>query len=151
MRLNDHQPVPVENPIIMTAAQFNDLQDFLADLVEKNQQPAKTLSDEQFAELQKLLQPGYELSTLMLNDYKAQRMAAQTTTRDVIANAAVIPEWRTPEEIAAGVPLDAADKETIIANRVPLEPSDWRTEQEVQAGVPIDAPNREEIIAARSA
>jgi hypothetical protein len=31
------------------------------------------LSDEQFSELKALLQPGFELATLMLEDYKRQR------------------------------------------------------------------------------
>ena len=67
LHLDDHVPVPITNAVVMTAAQFNDLQAFLADLVKKSQQqPAKTLDDGQFAELRKMLAPGAELSALML-------------------------------------------------------------------------------------
>lgn len=40
------------------------------------------LSDEQFAELKRLLEPGYEMATLMLADYKAHREAAQRAEQD---------------------------------------------------------------------
>src|ERR1039458_6073115 len=71
--LDDHIPVPVTNAVVLTAAQFNDLQAFLAELhAKRDQQPANALNDEQFADLRKLLQPGAELSALMLADYKAQ-------------------------------------------------------------------------------
>lgn len=35
------------------------------------------LADDQMQELKQLLQPGFELSTLMLADYKAQRAEAK--------------------------------------------------------------------------
>lgn len=40
------------------------------------------LADDQFAELKALLQPGFELSTLMLADYKAQREANREPAPD---------------------------------------------------------------------
>lgn len=39
------------------------------------------MSDEQFDRLVALLQPGFELSTLMLADYKAQRAALANESR----------------------------------------------------------------------
>ena len=39
--------------------------------------PTGALSDDQFAELKALLQPGFELSTLMLAEYKAKMEAAR--------------------------------------------------------------------------
>ena len=121
LHLDDHVPVPITNAVVMTAAQFNDLQAFLADLVNKSQQqPAKTLDDGQFAALQKMLAPGAELSALMLADYKTQHAASTgPTTRSLMAEGAPEAEWRTPEEIANGVPFNAADRNEIIADRNP--------------------------------
>ena len=41
-------------------------------------QQVQALTDEQFARIEELLLPGYELSTLMLEDYKRQREALAT-------------------------------------------------------------------------
>ena len=107
--LDDHIPVPVTNAVVLTAAQFNDLQAFLADLHDKiAQQPAAGLNDEQFADLRKLLLPGFELSALMLADYKAQHAGnAGATTRSLMTEGAPEAEWRTPEQIADGMPFNA--------------------------------------------
>ena len=43
---------------------------------------AAVLSDEQFAELKALLQPGFELSSLMLAEYKAKMAAAEPAEPD---------------------------------------------------------------------
>ena len=119
--INDHIPVPVNSAIIMTSEQFNDLQAFLAELhAKREQQPTNALNDEQFADLRKLLQPGAELSALLLADYKAQHAASTgPTTRSLMAEGAPEAEWRTPEEIANGVPFNAADRNEIIADRNP--------------------------------
>ena len=114
---NDHIPVPVHSAIVMTAEQFNDLQAFLADLHGKSaQQSAAGLSEEQFAEMRRLLQPGFELSALMLADYKAQSGSAGPTTRSIMAEGLPENEWRTLEEINTGVPFEA-NRDEVRANR----------------------------------
>ena len=122
--VNDHIPVPVNSAIIMTSEQFNDLQAFLDDLHGKNeQQPTAGLSEEQFAEMRRLLQPGFELSALMLADYKAQHAAAGPTTRSIMAEGMPEAEWRTPEQIADGMPFNAP-REPPPPPDTPV-PSDW--------------------------
>ena len=58
----------------------NPVPHFQNDLVQ-----SAALSDEQFAELKKLLHPGYELSSLMLADYKAKIAAAADAARKAAA------------------------------------------------------------------
>ena len=121
--VNDHIPVPVNSAIIMTSEQFNDLQAFLADLhAKREQQPANALNDEQFADLRKLLQPGAELSALMLADYKAQRSTTGPTTRSLMAEGAVEAEWRSPDQINRGIPFDA-NRNEVNADRTGLDPN----------------------------
>ncbi len=115
--VNDHIPVPVNSAIIMTSEQFNDLQAFLAELHGRNaQHPNAGLSEEQFAEMRRLLQPGFELSALMLADYRAQRSNTGPTTRSIMAEGLPEDEWRTPDEINRGIPLDA-NRDEVRPNR----------------------------------
>ena len=121
--VNDHIPVPVNSAIIMTSEQFNDLQAFLAELhAKRDQQPANALNDEQFADLRKLLQPGAELSALMLADYKAQRSTTGPTTRSLMAEGAVEAEWRSPDQINRGIPFDA-NRNEVNADRTGFDPN----------------------------
>jgi hypothetical protein len=108
----------------MTSEQFNDLQAFLADLHGKSQQqPANPpMNDEQFADLRKMLQPGFELSTLMLADYRAQRATTGPTTRSLMAEGAVEAEWRSPDQINRGIPFDA-NRNEVNADRTGLDPN----------------------------
>ena len=122
--VNDHIPVPVNSAIIMTSEQFNDLQAFLADLHGKSQQqPANPpMNDEQFADLRKMLLPGFELSTLMLADYRAQRATTGPTTRSLMAEGAVEAEWRSPDQINRGIPFDA-NRNEVNADRTGFDPN----------------------------
>lgn len=54
----------------------------MAHFQDQHDKPA-AMSDEQFAELKALLAPGFELSTLMLADYKAQRHAMRDPDPEV--------------------------------------------------------------------
>jgi hypothetical protein len=72
--INDHEPVDVNNAVVITDAHLQELKAFLTDLHDSDKAaPQAVLSDNQFMELKALLQPGFELSTLMLDDYKRQR------------------------------------------------------------------------------
>lgn len=131
---NDHVPVPVGTAILMTQAQIDDIKSFLTDLHNSEKdRPAAVLSDAQFQELKKLLQPGYELSSAMLDDYNRQRsqpLAVSPAAPPAQPPAASLgwdgvgpmvagqtgEEWRTQDEIHAGVSY-YADRETIIAAR----------------------------------
>lgn len=69
-----HEPIDINEAIVITAAQMNDLKQFLTDLHDRSAAPPiAAMSDAQFAELRSLLQPGFELSKL----YLAQARAAQ--------------------------------------------------------------------------
>ena len=121
--VNDHIPVPVNSAIVMTSEQFNDLQAFLADLHGKNtQQPTAGLSDEQFAEMRRLLQPGFELSTMMLADYRSQRSTTGPTTRSIMAEGMPEADWRTPDQINRGIPFDA-NRNEVNADRTGFDPN----------------------------
>lgn len=72
--INQHDPVGVENATIMTEAQMSDLKTFIAHVAEKRVAPA-VLSEDQFGKLIATLQPGFELSSLMLADYRRANAA----------------------------------------------------------------------------
>lgn len=91
---NQHDPVPV-SALVMSADQLNDLKDFLTGLIDNKSPPPAVLSDAQFDKLASLLQPGYELSSLYLAEYKR-------------ANAPIAP-GQPPT--AHGVPASSADLE----------------------------------------
>lgn len=75
-RLNDHLPVPVGSAILMTQEQVDDIRKPIEQIAARLDQPATPgMTDAQFGEIKRLLEPGFELSTLMLADYKAQRGA----------------------------------------------------------------------------
>lgn len=69
-----HEPTDINEAVVITQAQLNDLKQFLTDLHDRSAAPPiAAMSDAQFAELRGLLQPGFELSKL----YLAQVRAAQ--------------------------------------------------------------------------
>lgn len=69
-----HEPTDINEAVVLTAAQMNELKAFLTDLLDKRDAPpAAALSDAQFAELREMLKPGAELSKM----YLAQMRAAQ--------------------------------------------------------------------------
>lgn len=68
--VGENKPVGVDNAIVMTDAHMKDLKTFLVDLHRGKDGAAGGISDHQFGQLVAMLQPGYELSTLMLADYK---------------------------------------------------------------------------------
>jgi hypothetical protein len=152
--INDHVPVPVGTAIMMTSDQLDDIKAFLSDMHDKQlEQPPAVLSVDQFDELKKLLQPGYELSALMLADYKAQRVQGAPVPVwngiGALPNNSPDKEWRSEEEIAAGVNYYANQDETIAA-RAPNASTgeEWRTQEEIASGVPYNA-SQEATIAAR--
>lgn len=84
--INDHMPVGAS--VTMSEGQIARIEAVIGEalepvrhlvtaFVEKESAGAApaALSSEQFSELKALLQPGFELSSLMLEDYKAQRAA----------------------------------------------------------------------------
>jgi hypothetical protein len=71
-KLNDSQPVDIHTAVAITDTQMSELKSFLTDLHTAHTKLAPAvLSDNQFEKLTALLQPGYELSSLMLADHKA--------------------------------------------------------------------------------
>lgn len=81
--INDH--VPVGAAVALSSEQLASIESTIegllgpmcegvADLLSRPAGPAPVaIADEQFKELKDLLQPGFELATLMLADYKVQR------------------------------------------------------------------------------
>ena len=59
---DQHEPVDIRSGVILTAAQMDDLKQFLTDLVERKSVAPAVLSDDQFQKLIAMLQPGFELS-----------------------------------------------------------------------------------------
>ena len=121
--INDHQPVPVGTAIMMTTDQIDEIKAYLGDLHAKQiAQPPAVLSPDQFDELKKLLEPGYQLSKLMLTDYTAQRQVAAAppwTGQGPLPNNSPDKEWRTQDEIAAGVSYYADRASVVAAREVP--------------------------------
>lgn len=66
---NDAAPV---SAILMTAAQVEEIEALLANLLAPRTATPVVFSEEQFQKLVSLLQPGFELSTRMLADYNRQ-------------------------------------------------------------------------------
>lgn len=113
--VNDHEPVAVASAIVMTQAHLDDLKAFLTDLVARDHMAPAVLSDNQFEKLIAMLQPGFELSTAMLADYKRQReplrvdepVAEREPLR--VDGAATVREERQAEDVQSGfrpVPAD---------------------------------------------
>lgn len=74
-----HEPTDINEAVVLTAAQMNELMAFLTDLLDKRDAPpAAALSDAQFAELREMLKPGAELSKLYLSQMNAARGAPGT-------------------------------------------------------------------------
>ena len=118
--INDHQPVPVGTATMITTAQMDELKSFLSELHAKQlEQPPAVLSEAQFTELTRLLQPGYDLSTAMLADYKRQTTVAVPKWDGVgpLPNNSPDKEWRTQEEIAAGTSY-FSDRAEVTAARL---------------------------------
>lgn len=92
--VQDHQPVPVGQAILLTNAQMDELKTFIADRIESLrdvQQPV--IGEEHFNRLFAMLQPGFELSTAMLAEYRAAHQGPQSQPgQPVVANAAAMRE-----------------------------------------------------------
>lgn len=81
----DHMPIPIGSAVMMTQAQVDEIKAMVERIVTRLEQPpapAQSLTDAQFDELKRLLQPGFELSTLMLADYKAQMQSRALVSAD---------------------------------------------------------------------
>lgn len=120
MRLNDHQPVPVSSGVIITDAHMAELKDFLADLHDTSQKlPPAVLSDNQFEKLVAMLQPGFELSTLMLADYK--RLHAAPGPGVIVAPGVMSDQELADFNIAHGRPV--GDQTERLRRQAELAPS----------------------------
>lgn len=103
-KINQHETVPVHSALVLTDAHMDDLKVFLTDLFTKDRPPPAVLSDNQFQELKTLLQPGFELSTLMLAEYRrsheparVHEPAAEQHQRDIDAVKSAQPGPYEPE------------------------------------------------------
>lgn len=107
-----HEPIDINEAVVITQAQLNDLKQFLTDLHDRSAAPPiAAMSDAQFAELRSLLQPGFELSKMYLAEARAARGAPGTIPQPapVPLEEPIEPPPAPPEALERRAPIKLGD------------------------------------------
>lgn len=135
MMQNQHEPVDVKSAVLMTPSHIDEIKNFFREHFSGGVPvPQSALSDAQFDEIKRLLQPGYELSLFYLNQLKGQEQNVGGLAASSYSEAPATDEPSSP----AAPPVDPVTNDVYVVNPTTMSTEDVKVEHE--AAVTTDTP-----------